>query len=164
MKARWIIITIHSANVIYQPKLSNYISKEYHGKFKIKDKSTKVSQILIDLFSHSQRVYFQNQYYIKNANYPEFENWKNYMTKHWHAKLHCAKIYSIVLCNPAQHSWGYLITIPVEPHLINHVVVNETKQVAQQMMDSNSQKQVRMHRIDNLFLRYNQLIITIKKL
>lgn len=31
----------------------------------------KNSQILIDLFSHSQRVYFKNHYYIKNADYPE---------------------------------------------------------------------------------------------
>lgn len=149
--------------MIYQPELSDYISKEYNGTYKVKDKPTRINQILIDLFSHSQRVYFRNHYYIKTADYPGFENWKDYLETHWNAKLHCAKIYNIVVCNPAQHGWGYLITIPIEPHLINHVIVNQTKQAAQQMLDGHSQKQVRMHQIDNLFLHYNQLFITIKK-
>lgn len=158
-----ITISIHSTNVTYQPQLSDYLSKEYHGTYKVKDKPTRTNQILIDLFSHSQRVYFKNRYYIQTAHYPAFEAWRDYIDHQWHASYRQAKIYNVVFCNPAQHSWGYLITIPVKPHLINHDIIKQTKKIAQQMLDDYSQKPIRMHHVKDLFLYRDQLFITITK-
>lgn len=158
-----ITISIHSTSVTYQPQLSDYLSKEYHGIYKVKDKATHTNQILVDLFSHSQRIYFNNRYYIKYDHYPEFEHWRDYIDHQWNASYHQAKIYNVVFCDPAQHSWGYLITIPVKPHLINHNIVNQTKQVAQQMLEGYSQKPIRMHHVKDLFLHRDQLFITITR-
>lgn len=122
-----------------------------------------MNQTLLDLFSHSQRVYFDNRYYIKTYNYPEFEAWHNFMQTKWHASLHAAKIYNVVICNPAQHRWGYLITIQVKSTSINHQIITKTRKVAQQMLNGHSQKPVRSRRITELFLNHNQLFVIIKQ-
>lgn len=81
----------------------------------------------------------------------------------WSANLHAAKIYNVVICNPAQHRWGYLITVPVKTTLINHQVIAQTRKTAQQMLDGHSQKPVRSHRVTELFLNHNQLFMIIKQ-
>lgn len=142
--------------------LTTYLSNFYQNQLKVDHRETKCANNLQELFNHSQKVYFQNHYYIKYTNMPEFEKWLDYL-KEWQATrggIICSDVFAI---KPHRHSWGYVVEIPIDVPVITNDFVEQTQNAAQALISTAKYRDIRNLKVVDLLLYQHKLLVLIQK-